>query len=149
MTTKQQMYTPTPDDYAELTALWEASVRATHTFLTENGIVEIRSELPNYFNAVTLLALKNNDGQITAFMGTSGNKLEMLFVHPAYFRQGLGKQLLNHAIDKLNITEVDVNEANPGAAEFYRRCGFNQYARSPLDSAGRPFPILHLRRRAT
>lgn len=31
---------------AELTALWEASVRATHTFLTPEGIAEIRGFVP-------------------------------------------------------------------------------------------------------
>lgn len=37
---------------AELTALWEASVRATHTFLTPEGIAEIRGFVPQAFQAV-------------------------------------------------------------------------------------------------
>jgi putative acetyltransferase len=39
---------------------------------------------------------------------------------------------------------VDVNEGNPGALAFYRRLGFTQTGRSPLDGAGRPYPLLHL-----
>ncbi len=139
------LYKPTENDYAELTRLWEASVRATHAFLSDADIVEIRGQLGGYFGGVELLALKGGDGRIAAFMGTDGNKLEMLFVHPDFFRQGLGKQLLNHAICELGVTGVDVNEDNPGAAEFYRRCGFVENGRDELDSAGRPFPILHLR----
>ena len=44
------------------------------------------------------------------------------------------------------VDELDVNEQNPGAVEFYRRRGFEQVGRSPVDSDGRPFPLLHFRR---
>jgi len=40
---------------------------------------------------------------------------------------------------------VDVNEQNPDAIKFYLAAGFTIVGRSPLDSGGRPFPLLHLR----
>ncbi|MFU6774762.1 GNAT family N-acetyltransferase, partial [Pseudomonas aeruginosa] len=39
---------------------------------------------------------------------------------------------------------VDVNEQNPQACGFYRHYGFRQTGRSATDSAGRPFPLLHM-----
>ena len=41
---------------------------------------------------------------------------------------------------------VDVNEQNPAAVGFYEAVGFAVVGRSPLDDAGRPFPLLHMRR---
>ena len=32
----------------------------------------------------------------------------------------------------------------PGALKFYQACGFEVIGRSPVDSAGRPYPLLHL-----
>ncbi len=42
--------------------------------------------------------------------------------------------------------EVDVNEQNTQALDFYLRRGFHVVGRSPLDGQGRPYPLLHLRR---
>ena len=59
---------------------------------------------------------------------------------------GAGKALLRHAIEHDGVRLVDVNEQNPDAVDFYRRRGFEQVGRSPVDSDGRPFPLLHFRR---
>jgi len=42
---------------------------------------------------------------------------------------------------------VDVNEQNQQAVGFYRRLGFEVEGRSEVDSMGKPFPLLHLRKR--
>jgi putative acetyltransferase len=39
-----------------------------------------------------------------------------------------------------------VNEQNDAARAFYERLGFQIVGRSDLDDAGRPFPLLHMRR---
>ena len=45
------------------------------------------------------------------------------------------------------VRTLDVNEQNPLAAGFYERAGFVVVGRSPVDGAGRPFPLLHMRLR--
>lgn len=47
-------YPATRQDYPELIALWQASVTATHTFLTPTDSQKIREQLPTYFAAVEL-----------------------------------------------------------------------------------------------
>ena len=48
-----------PDDFEELAEVWEASVRATHDFLSEADIRELRSLLPvRYLPAVELRCLR-------------------------------------------------------------------------------------------
>ncbi len=86
------------------------------------------------------------------FMAYNGLQVEMLFVEPAYFGKGVGKALLQLAQQRaaskgLPLT-LDVNEQNPDALAFYRHMGFTVTGRSPLDSAGRPYPLLHMEWRA-
>ncbi|MEE4245289.1 MAG: GNAT family N-acetyltransferase [Kangiellaceae bacterium] len=63
----------------------------------------------------------------------------MLFLLDRVRGQGIGKTLLNYAVEKLGATKVDVNEQNPQAVEFYKYMGFKVDSRSPLDEMGKPF----------
>jgi putative acetyltransferase len=82
------------------------------------------------------------------FMGLSGSKVEALFLSPEYHRCGGGRRLMQHARELKGPLTVEVNEQNPGAIRFYEACGFVGEGRSELDSAGLPFPILHMRQLA-
>lgn len=137
--------TPQPTDYAELLSIWEASVRATHHFLKEEDILFFRNTIQehNLFSQVNLTVVKEDD-RILGFLGVAGDNLEMLFLHPSARGKGIGKILLSHAIDHLNITKVDVNEQNEAAAGFYEHAGFKTVSRSELDGTGKPYPILHM-----
>lgn len=138
------LYRPAPEEYPALVELWEASVRATHHFLSEADIAAIRADVPAAFAGVSLYCLGRAAGETAGFFGVAGNRLEMLFLHPRWFGTGAGKRLLRYAVDVLHITEVDVNEENEHALGFYRHFGFEVAGRSERDSAGRPFPLLHL-----
>ena len=77
-------------------------------------------------------------------IGMHEAQIEMLFVDPARFGQGIGTALVDHAREQHAKLTVDVNEQNPRAHEFYRRYGFEDVGRSETDSAGRPFPLVHM-----
>ncbi|MGI1796113.1 GNAT family N-acetyltransferase [Acinetobacter variabilis] len=132
------------DRHPQLLELWEQSVRATHHFLNDAQILKIRQQIidHNYFTHVQLFHVEHQQ-QILGFMGIAGSKLEMLFISPLAFRQGIGRQLLQHAL-ALGVTEVDVNKHNPNAIAFYLKHGFEIISRSETDSEGNPYPILHL-----
>ena len=80
-----------------------------------------------------------------AFMGTEGERLEMLFLAPAERGKGLGKQLLQYGIRNYGIREVTVNEQNPQAVGFYEHIGFKTYRRTDRDEEGGPYPLLYMR----
>lgn len=133
---------PTEADYDELTAVWEASVRATHHFLSEAAIQFFKPLVRNEFlKAVQLYSIRNETG-IVAFLGVQDGKIEMLFIHPNTMGRGLGKKLLLFAVHELGATQVGVNEQNTQAVEFYKHIGFKQISRSPVDGMGKPFPML-------
>ena len=126
-----------PDDFEELAEVWEASVRATHDFLSEADIRELRSLLP--------VRYLPDAGRIVAFIGLNGSHIAMLFVRPEYRGRGCGRKLVEWAVARQGADSVDVNEQNPQAVGFYLRMGFAVVGRSETDDADRPFPILHLR----
>lgn len=129
-------------------ALWEGAVLKSHDFLSEADFQDIKAEVHGIdFTALQVFCvLKENE--VLGFMGVLYEKVEMLFIHPKHFREGLGQALLNFAVKELQAKEVDVNEQNTKALRFYERFGFEVDGRSDKDSEGRAYPILHMRLRA-
>ncbi|WP_409039537.1 acetyltransferase [Klebsiella sp. BIGb0407] len=138
----------TAEDYPALTELWEASVRATHDFLTETHISTLRKQIQNvYMPQLPLWMAVNEAGIVLGFIACHERRVEMLFVSPQSRGTGTGKALMQYAITTLAANEVDVNEQNPQAVGFYLHMGFESVGRSELDGEGNPFPLLHLRLR--
>ncbi|MEF1229053.1 GNAT family N-acetyltransferase, partial [Vibrio fortis] len=105
-----------PENYAEMLNVWENSVRATHDFITEEDIEFFKPIIMEQaFPAVTLRCVKNECGSIVGFVGTYESKIEMLFILDDVRGQGVGKAMLQYAIEHLGATQVDVNEQNPQA----------------------------------
>ncbi|WP_181304420.1 GNAT family N-acetyltransferase [Rufibacter sp. XAAS-G3-1] len=134
-----------PAAYAEIAAVWEASGRATHHFITEAELQFYRPLLQQeYLWLMELTCARDAQGKVLGFSGTADGKLEMLFLHPSARGRGIGKSLLQHAIRHQRVAKVDVNEENEMALGFYQHLGFKVISHSPLDSMGMPHPILHL-----
>lgn len=135
---------PSEADFDELTVLWEASVRATHTFLKEEDILFFKPLVrKQYLAAVNLHCIRDNN-TIKGFIGTVDDGIEMLFVHPSARGMGIGKALLQFAVQELQCTKVDVNEQNEQAVGFYLKQEFSITGRSETDAMGKPYPILHM-----
>ncbi|QFT83858.1 putative N-acetyltransferase YjaB [Halomonas sp. THAF12] len=133
------------EDYRELLEVWEASVRATHDFLREDDLLELKPLIyEQYFGALDLTCVKGEGGDILGFCGVQGGKIEMLFVAPQARGAGIGALLLDDAVAAQDASRVDVNEQNPQALGFYRHKGFSVTDRSPLDGLGKPYPLLHM-----
>lgn len=104
---------PAPQDYDEILEVWEASVRHTHHFLTEEHIQFYKPLVRNhYLPAVELYIIRDAGRKIVAFMGLSDELIEMLFVNPGEQGKGYGKRLLEYATRKKQLDKVDVNEQN-------------------------------------
>jgi putative acetyltransferase len=135
-----------PEDYPRVVEVWEASVRATHHFVSEADILIfkplVREELPQ---SETLICMRDADGEIIGFMAVRGDEVESLFIHPGWRGKGVGRRLLSYAVETLGATRLDVNEQNEQAVGFYQRMGFEVTGRSLVDGMGKPYPLLHMR----
>ncbi|NTX77737.1 acetyltransferase [Serratia proteamaculans] len=133
-------------DNAQLVEIWQRSVRATHHFLTEDNIAQLYPLVLNdYLPAVDVWVAEDRPGHPCGFIGLSGNKVEMLFIDAEQRGKGVGRALLAHAETLYDELQLDVNEQNPQASDFYRHYGFEITGRSALDGQGNPFPLLHMK----
>lgn len=127
-------------------AIWEASVKATHHFLSEDDIHKIGYQVKEYLEHASFVVMTDSSDLVLGFMGMTENKIDSLFVHPDYFGKGIGRSFIAHALSLNSQLLVDVNEDNGQAKIFYEKMGFKTFERSALDDEGRPFPILKMLR---
>ncbi|MDR2105266.1 MAG: GNAT family N-acetyltransferase [Deferribacteraceae bacterium] len=132
-------------DYEKIISIWERSVRASHDFLTIDVILDIKSELIRQLPYLKIYAYEEAADEIVGFIAILTNRIEMLFVSPEHFRRGIGRALVDFAIDNMKVYEVDVNEQNNRAKVFYEHVGFSVACRMERD-AGRNFPLLRMRK---
>jgi putative acetyltransferase len=130
----------------QLLMVWEKSVLATHNFLKPEDFRSIKEAVHTIdFNVFDVYCLTENS-KLLGFLGVADQKVEMLFLSPECFGQGLGKKLMDFAIHELKADKVDVNEQNLKAVRFYEKFGFKTYERTDKDDQGKEYPLLRMMR---
>lgn len=130
----------------QLLSIWESSVKATHHFLSENEIENIKKYVPQALQDIPHLIIVENENKIPmGFMGIVEQHLEMLFIYHEERGKGLGKVLLKYGIEKYSVNDLAVNEQNPLAKGFYEHMGFKVYKRTENDEQGKPYPLLYMK----
>ncbi|MDR0245804.1 MAG: acetyltransferase [Burkholderia sp.] len=137
----------TEADGTRVLDIWRRAVDATHRFLSDDDRRAIESEVVTFLPAAPLdLAVDEHDRPI-GFMLLDGSHMEALFVDPDRHGAGVGRRLVEDALERHPDLTTDVNEQNEAATGFYERLGFERCGRSALDGQGRPYPLIHLRYR--
>lgn len=94
------------------------------------------------------------EGAIVGYMGVAqlaknAYELDALFVDPAFFGKGIGRELLEHALESV-CTHKDwslIVQSDPNAANFYRACGGLKIGESESSSvAGRLLPLFRFKK---
>lgn len=140
-----EIKTLTTDLIERLLLIWESSVRATHNFLSDEEINNIKKYVPDALKNIDhLIILEDTSKQPLGFMGISNQALEMLFIADKNRGKGLVKQLLTYGIEHYAVQKLTVNEQNSLARGFYEHMGFQTYKRSEFDEQGNNYPILYM-----
>ena len=127
--------------------VWESSVKATHLFLSDDEIKNIKQYVPRAILEIPILVVaKNEAGNPIGFMGISDKSLEMLFIEDKSRGFGIGKMLLNYGMENYSVNSRTVNEQNPLAQGFYEHMGFRVYKRTELDEQGNAYPLLYMKK---
>ena len=130
----------------QLLEVWESSVKATHLFLSEEEIENIKNYVPQAIQEIPYLIIAVNEHQIpVGFMGIAEQHLEMLFISDVERGKGLGRELLTFGMEKYSVNDLAVNEQNPLAKGFYEYMGFKVYKRTECDEQGNPYPLLYMK----
>ncbi len=136
-----------PDEAGLLTDIWEAAVRATHSFLSQADIEHYRPLVREALSRTNTLVARDDSGCPLGFMGlvaptaAGPAQIPMLFIDPGQHGRGLGRALVELAAERYGLLELEVNEQNPGARIFYEKLGFKVVGRLEVDSEGRPYPF--------
>lgn len=127
--------------------VWESSVKATHLFLSDDEIKNIKQYVPRAILEIPILVVaKNEAGNPIGFMGISDKSLEMLFIEDKSRGFGIGKMLLNYGMENYSVNNLTINEQNPLAQGFYEHMGFRVYKRTELDEQGNAYPLLYMKK---
>lgn len=99
------------------------------------ALVEYRKQLQAHPDAIELpreqvergdVIVAESGGEIVGFAALEGGELDGLFVEPARWREGIGRQLVEAAVQEARRRGLAVMvSANPGARRFYEKCGFS------------------------
>src|SRR5512146_1579344 len=108
-----------PADGARVVEVWRRAVDATHHFLTAEDRRDIDAEVAALLASAPLDLVVDGTGRVIAFMLLEGNRMEALFVDPDYHRCGVGRMLVEEALEQQPYLATDVNEQNLAALAFY------------------------------
>ena len=128
-----------------LADVWDVSVRTSHHFLTEEDITGLRPQVKAALQGIEHLIVVWDGDAPEGFMGIQDQKIEMLFLSSTCIGKGIGKELIDIAINEYDAVYVDVNEQNERAEGFYRHMGFRTFRRDETDDQGNPFPVLRMK----
>lgn len=132
----------------KLVDIWAKSVKATHHFLREEDFTQISEYVPDALKTVEhLIVCTDKNLNPIGFLGLNAKKIEMLFILPSEFGKGIGKLMLEYAIENYSAEELCVNEDNIRAKGFYEHSGFVVCKRSNTDEQGNNYPILYMKYR--
>jgi putative acetyltransferase len=120
-------------DIPRLVVVWRSSVDATHDFVLPEHLDYYEERMSAEYLPGVDLTVTEIDGEVVGFSGTY-----------EYRGKGVGSALLEDALSRIPDLKLDVNEQNTQALGFYLKHGFRVAGRSPVDSAGKPYPLLHL-----
>lgn len=134
--------TASESDLDALTDVWERAARSSHGFMDPDDFDTMRPFIRDSFLPSMDVRLAEANGRPVAFVGARGTHVELLYVDPPFHGRGLGSRLLAD----VGATSVEVYADNTTGVDFYRSRGFRGALRHDTDSAGRPYPMLVLRR---
>src|SRR5687768_17288680 len=99
MPLQEGIFSIQPEEFSQVVEVWEASVRATHHFVTEANIQFFKPLVREALAQMPRLAcVRDEAGQVAGFIGVANGKVEMLFMAPSYRGQGGGSRLLRYAV---------------------------------------------------
>ena len=128
----------TEDDLGELLDVWYRASLIAHSFLSEEFFETERREIAERWLPVAETAVYEIDGRVVGFVALIGNEVGAIFVDPDYQGRGIGRALMDAALESCPYLELDVFEANSIGRRFYAAYGFTMVDRHMNESVGQP-----------
>ena len=135
-----------PEDGPAIHLVWTRAMKATHRFLSLEHFEELSRQTRQLCGSTDRYLLAICQNITLGFMGLDGHTVTALYVDPIVFRQGIGRTLLERALQERSRLEANVYERNVVGRSFCARLGFEEIERFSHDADGRPYTVLRLRK---
>lgn len=113
-------------DFDQLIRAWRAASVVAHPFLTPEFLdAEVESIRDMYLPAAEAWVAEE-DGVVIGFVALLGHELGALFVHPSHWKSGVGRALMDKAVELRGHLSLEVFEANEVGRRFYESYGFTE-----------------------
>lgn len=123
-------------DLQEVLSTWENASNLAHPFLSADFQDQVRHDIPKLYlpNAETWVA--EVDSNVVGFIALIGNEIGALFVHPTFHGKGIGKTLMDKAVELYSQLELEVFKANSIGRKFYTKYGFEDVSEEVHEATG-------------
>lgn len=109
----------------EILDVYDKSISDLNNEISKDSLEQIKNNTKEMIKSVeNLIIVKNEEENIIGFMGCENENLEMLYLHPDYKNKGLGKELINIAINNHNVNKTQVTKINTNGIDFLSHMGF-------------------------
>ncbi|WP_204139599.1 GNAT family N-acetyltransferase [Halomicronema sp. CCY15110] len=111
-------------DQAALLAVWYRAAAIAHPFLPAEHFEQERAAIATQYLPVAETWVYEHQGEVVGFISLLGQTVGGFFVDPAMQGQGIGRSLMDHAVQLRGPLDVEVFEQNAIGQRFYDRYGF-------------------------
>ena len=113
-----------PEDVSALLEVWERASEVGHPFLDAGFLAAERTAIRDVYLHRSETWLYEAEGEVVGYLALIGDEIGALFVHPDRHGQGIGRALVDHALELRGHLEVEVFSENAVGRRFYERYGF-------------------------
>jgi len=124
------------EDLEDVVTVWAAASAVAHPFLSAEFLALERHNIANVYLPDAETWVWEPEGQVVGFVSLLGNEVGALFVDPKFHRRGIGRALMDHALELRRELEVEVFTENVIGRAFYARYGFELMQRKVHDQTG-------------
>ena len=115
-------YTAT-DKHAVL-SIWRETSELAHPFLTTEQLDQAETMIRDQFMDMAETYIAELDGEPVGFVALIGNQVGGLFLRPRLHGRGIGKALMDRAVQAKGPLSLEVFTDNPIGRKFYSSYGF-------------------------
>lgn len=114
-----------PGDLDAVLDIWYEASLLAHPFLTQEFLESERRNIREIYMPEAETWVCVTEGRVRAFIALLGNEVGAIFAHPDHHGRGLGRALMDKAVDLRSELHLDVFKENAIGRAFYDRYGFH------------------------